>query len=59
MPGYCSGSFSLHNKTDALVVLTDKKGAVLVPTKQGRVILLSAEHNERFLKALKTHGEQF
>ncbi len=57
MPGYCSGSFSLRNKSDALVILTDKKEAVLVPTRKDRVILLSAEDNHCFLKSLKAHGE--
>lgn len=53
MPGYCSGWFRLHNKTKALIFLTDKNEAVLVPTGKKYSVLLSSNDNPGLLEALR------
>lgn len=58
MPGYCSGWFRLHNKTKALIFLTDKNEAVLVPTRKDYSVLLSSTDNSGLLEALQ-QGQKF
>ena len=57
LPGYASGWFRLHNKSKALVFLTDKKEAVLIPTRKDYSVLLSSTGNAAFLQALQAGGK--
>lgn len=53
-PGYQAGWFRLKNGDKALVYLTDKNNAVLIPTSDGYSVLVSPKESEAFLSSLKT-----
>lgn len=53
MPGYQSGWFRLRNGESALLYLTDRRKAVLVPTTLGYSVLLSPNQPDEFLATLR------
>ena len=52
-PGYQSGWFRLAKGEKALLYLTDKRKAVYIPTSEGYSVLISPEHPDRFIAALR------
>lgn len=56
LPGYGSGWFRLHNKSKALIFLSDKKEAVYIPTRKDFSVLLSSTDNAGLLHALRQGG---
>jgi hypothetical protein len=53
MPGYGSGWFRLRNGERALVYLTDRRRAVVVPTELGYTLILSPLDPEGLVAALQ------
>lgn len=53
MPGYGGGWFRLRNGEKALLYLTDRRRAVVVPTTLGYTVLLSPRDPDGFLAALR------
>jgi hypothetical protein len=53
LPGYQAGWFRLKGGQTALVYLTDRSKAVLVPTKDNYLLLLSPDDPPGFLRALR------
>jgi hypothetical protein len=59
LPGYGSGWFRLHDKSKALIFLSDKTEAVLIPTRKDFLVLLSPADNTKFLQALQQSGKVY
>ncbi|MEO5802858.1 MAG: PH domain-containing protein [Verrucomicrobiota bacterium] len=57
LPGYGSGWFRLHNKSKALIFLSNKNEAIYLPTRKDFSLLLSSADDTALLNALKEHGE--
>ena len=53
LPNYAVGWFKLQNGEKALLLVTDKKKVLYLPTRDGYSILLSAAEPERLLDSLK------
>jgi hypothetical protein len=53
LSGLKYGWFQLKNGEKALVVLTDPKNAVYIPTTEGYVLLLSPNRSDEFLQKVK------
>ena len=53
LPGYQSGWFRLRNGERALLYLTDRGKAVLVPTTLGYSVLVSPDDPDAFVKTLR------
>lgn len=53
LPNYAAGWFKLQNGEKALLLVTDKKKVLYLPTRDGYSILLSAVEPERLLALLK------
>jgi hypothetical protein len=53
LPGYAGGWFRLRNGERALVYLTDRRNAVIVPTDLGYTILVSPGDPSGFVEALR------
>jgi hypothetical protein len=53
LPGYQAGWFRLANGDKALLYLTDRSRAVLIPTTAGYDVLLSPSDPDAFLTALR------
>jgi hypothetical protein len=51
--GFGAGWFRLKNKQKALIFLANHQPVVLLPTRQDFVLLLTPEHPESFLEALR------
>jgi hypothetical protein len=56
LPGYQAGWFRLRRAGKGLVFLTDRSRVVVVPTKLGYTLLLSAAEPERLLAAMREAG---
>jgi hypothetical protein len=56
LPGYLAGWFRLRKAGKGLVFLTDRTRVVMVPTRLGYTLLLSAKEPERFVEALRRHA---
>jgi hypothetical protein len=57
MPGYSSGWFRLKRGDSALVFLTDRTRVVYLPTHEGYALLLSVQHPNEFIRAVRRlHG---
>ena len=56
LPGYRAGVFRLRDKRRASVLLTDLRRVVLLPRRDGSLLLLSVEQPEAFLQALRRRG---
>jgi len=56
LPGYRSGLFRLRDKRRASVLLTDLHRVLVLPKRDGSVILLSLEKPEALLQALRRRG---
>lgn len=52
LPGYAGGWFRLENGQKALVYLTDRSRAVLIPTREDYVVLVSPQDPEGLVRAL-------
>lgn len=53
LPGYQAGWFRLRNGSRALVYLTDRTKAVIIPTTLGYDVLLSPDQPDEFVSALR------
>jgi hypothetical protein len=53
LPGYKAGWFSLRRAGKGLLFLTDRSRVVVVPTRLGYTLLLSASEPERFIQSLR------
>jgi hypothetical protein len=53
MPGYRSGWFRLRDKRTAYLLLTDWRRVLVLPKRDGKVILLSPQRPEALLDALR------
>jgi hypothetical protein len=58
LPHYKSGWFRLGNGGEALVFLGDSRRAVVVPHREGHVLILSPSEPASFIEALKTASAQ-
>jgi len=56
LPGYRAGSFWLRDGRRASVLLTDLNRVLLLPRRNGTLILLSLEQPEALLQALRRRG---
>jgi len=56
LPGYSSGWFRLRNGEKALAYLTRRDSVVYIPTSLGYSLLLSADHPQEFLAALRSQA---
>jgi hypothetical protein len=56
LPGYAVGWFKLGGGERALLVVTDKKRVLFLPTREGYSILVSASEPEKLLEAIKRSG---
>ncbi len=52
LPGYAGGWFRLENGQKALVYLTDRTNAVLIPTRENYVVLVSPQDPDGLVRAL-------
>lgn len=57
LPGYQTGWFRLANGESALLFLTDRSKAVLVPTTLGYSVLISPADPDGFLAALESRAK--
>lgn len=53
LPGYCSGWFWLRNRRRAYVLLTEWRRVLMLPKRDGGLILLSAQRPDALLEALR------
>lgn len=53
LPGYKSGWFRLKNGSKALLFVTDQHRVLSLPTKDGYIVLLSAQDPENLLRELR------
>jgi hypothetical protein len=53
LPGYCAGWFWLRNRRRAYVVLTEWRRVLMLPKRDGGLILLSAQRPDALLEALR------
>jgi hypothetical protein len=53
MPGYRAGRFRLRNGRWASVLVTDAKRVLLLPLRDGGLVLLSVERGEALLEAMR------
>jgi hypothetical protein len=53
LPGYASGWFWLRNRRRAQVLLTDRRRVLMLPKRDGTLILLSAARPDALLAALR------
>ena len=58
LPGYSAGWFRLANGSRALVYLTDRTRAVVVPTTEDYSVLVSPADPDQFLTALRSIGHR-
>lgn len=56
LPGYATGWFRLRNGERALLLVTDKKRVLYLPTREGYSILVSASEPEKLLEAIRKNG---
>lgn len=56
LPGYRTGWFRLRDKRTAWVLLTAWRRVLVLPKRDGRVVLLSAERPDALLEALRRAG---
>ncbi|MEO8160693.1 MAG: PH domain-containing protein [Arenimonas sp.] len=54
LPGYRAGLFRLGDKRRASVLLTELRRVLVLPRRDGRVLLLSVERPEALLQALRS-----
>lgn len=52
LPGYKAGWYRLHDGSKALLYLTDRSRAVLIPTTLGYDVMLSPRDPDGFIRAL-------
>lgn len=55
VPGYRAGRFRLRDRRRAYVILTDWTRVLLLPKRDGSLILLSVERADALLDALRRH----
>ena len=53
LPGYQAGWFRLHNREQALVVVTDLQHVVYIPTQADYVVMLSVAQPQTFVQVLQ------
>jgi hypothetical protein len=53
MPGYRAGRFLLRDKRHATVILTDWRKVLVLPTRSGKLVLLSLLRPEAMLEAMR------
>ena len=53
LPGYTAGLFWLRDKRRGSVLVTDRSRVLLLPRRNGSVILLSLQHPDALLEALR------
>ncbi len=53
LPGYSTGWFKLRGGGRALLVVTDKRRVLYLPTREGYSVLVSAAEPERLLEAIR------
>lgn len=56
LPGYRAGVFWLRDKRRATVLLTDLRRVLVLPRRDGTVVLLSLQRPEALLEALRRRG---
>jgi hypothetical protein len=56
MPGYSSGWFRLRNGEKSLVFVTDRRRVLYLPTAQDYSLLISVQHPDSLLAALRRTG---
>jgi hypothetical protein len=56
LPGYRAGRFRLRDKRMASVLLTDLRRVLVLPLRDGSVLLLSVERADALLQALRRRG---
>lgn len=56
LPGYAAGWFKLSNGERALLLVTDKRRVLYLPTREGYSILVSASAPEKLLEAIRRNG---
>lgn len=56
LPGFRAGSFWLRDKRRALVLLTELRRVLVLPRRDGTVVLLSLQRPEALLDALRRRG---
>ena len=56
VPGYRAGRFRLRDRRRAYVILTDWSRVLLLPKRDGSLILLSVERADALLDALRRHN---
>ena len=56
LPGYRAGVFWLRDKRRATVLLTDLRRVLLLPRRDGSLLLLSVERPDALLQALRRRG---
>ena len=55
LPGYTAGLFRLRDKRRGSVLITDRSRVLLLPRRNGSVILLSVQQPDALLEALRRH----
>jgi hypothetical protein len=53
LPGYRAGRFRLRDKRHAMVILTDLRKVLVLPTRSGKLVLLSLLRPEALLEAMR------
>lgn len=53
LPGFSAGHYLLRNRRRAFCLLTDRRRVLLVPRRDGRLLLLSPERPQALLDALR------
>jgi hypothetical protein len=56
LPGYQAGRFRLRDKRTAFVLLTDLRRVLVLPRRNGGVVLLSVQRPEALLQAMRKHA---
>ena len=56
LPGFCSGLFRLRDRRRATVLLTDVRRTLVLPLRDGSVVLLSPQRPDALLQALQAHS---
>ena len=56
LPGYAAGWFKLQNGEKSLVLLTDRRRVLYIPTREGYSVLVSVTEPEKLLQSIKKYG---
>lgn len=58
MPGYRAGRFRLRDKRTASVLITDTRRVLVLPRRDGGVVMLSLQRPDALLQALRQQAER-